>query len=393
MGMQEGRNFRFPNSQEVPARSVDNEVIWVNPRLASSIDLKVGDRDPAIAIIVPEGPDADTTLVVRFGNYRSALKTGQGAVMQRFPYDDQKGVGYSEPGWDKEYRFDASRIKGSRWEEKGKRERRKNYGGDAVPLGLFDITSAFHDIENTEKLIAAGVRVGCVLSSVTRLKELPVKKRLSRRQRTVAVRTGYPFQKSKASGGTFSKDLLPVVMTRHYSWPVRVSDLRGGACKPSQSENSKEALAERVFMIDATIRKVSEEFGRHFSYAEYLLWFAETLGTNIGRMHTAGYFHKYLHPQNVTADCGIMDNDSVREIPKQAFLAALAKAQDHQKIKDTTGGMAVIRRLHITLLSVPAIAAEIRSASSKKLENAYVRAYERETGEPVRTAMDVSLHG
>ena len=139
-------------------------------------------------------------------------------------------------------------------------------------------------------------------------------------------------------------------------------------------------------MIDATIQKVDEELDEHFSYAEYLKWFAKTLGTNVARMHKAGYSHRFLHSQNVTADCGIMDNDSVKELPQDWLSRELDKSEDHDKGGgNITGGIRVSKRLRSVLLSIPSIAEEVKKVTPRELKKIYKRAYKQELSKPKKT--------
>lgn len=65
---------------------------------------------------------------------------------------------------------------------------------------------------------------------------------------------------------------------------------------------------------------VSQELGREnnpFSDQEYLDWFAETLGKNVGLMHKNGWFHSNLSHHNITLDCRICDLDMVKDIKKE----------------------------------------------------------------------------
>jgi len=65
---------------------------------------------------------------------------------------------------------------------------------------------------------------------------------------------------------------------------------------------------------------VSQELGRGnnpLTDQEYLEWFAETLGKNVGLMHKNGWFHAGLSPHNITLDCSVCDFDTVKELKNE----------------------------------------------------------------------------
>lgn len=61
---------------------------------------------------------------------------------------------------------------------------------------------------------------------------------------------------------------------------------------------------------------VAQEQGKNeqkFSWRDYLKWFSETLGKNVGLMHKNDYIHRFLLNHNITLDCRIVDLDFVDE--------------------------------------------------------------------------------
>ena len=75
---------------------------------------------------------------------------------------------------------------------------------------------------------------------------------------------------------------------------------------------------------------------------DYLEWFAETLGRQMAIIHSAGSYHNYLTPHNITLDCRVVDFDSIHEISKGK--AGLKKIEgDIKEVSDTLSRL--VRRL------------------------------------------------
>ena len=100
------------------------------------------------------------------------------------------------------------------------------------------------------------------------------------------------------------ENFQPVVMVRSFRTKAKVENL----FSHSISERIKNLLLEDAKEI------VRQETGKkELSNKDYLMWFSQTLGENLGRLHKMGYCHFNLHHQNLTLACELVDFDTVEK--------------------------------------------------------------------------------
>lgn len=121
------------------------------------------------------------------------------------------------------------------------------------------------------------------------------------------------------------------------------------------------------------------------SIEDYLDWFVESHGRNLGLMHGAGLTHGYMHPGNITLDCRILDLDSMGTFEEAhagdnersqrdygiSVSAEYSKAQ-HVMRDSKTQNLAAFVLVVCTAYEIP-----MRSGISKKFMDAYSKAQEK----------------
>ena len=352
------------------SRYLDNKIIYLNPRFAGALPFTIGDRDPSVSMVVSadeKTPDGYTD--ARVGHYRSTMNPSNRTFeLKDFPYSDSKGGGnYSRAMW-KRLPWDPSDGSGI-----------KGFFTTNV-MGLLNMNDALYDAEMTEKLIESGVRPGCVISSIARLKEILIPKKNETPVIVPVTSTKIPtWVSNKMFGGVFDKKRMPSVMRRHYSWPIRVIDLA----------NPQLSTPQRKEMIDATIEHVSAKHRIPATYDAYLRWFAQDLAESVALMHVAGLHHWYLHTQNVLVDGGIMDNDSAGRISILPWRKHIHLKRD----KDHTTGYGLrtgakfnIDKLFEHLSMIPSIETELKKSTTlNEIQNIYDAAYNATVQDPEAT--------
>ena len=206
-------------------------------------------------------------------------------------------------------------------------------------FGFLDKNEAERDFELSEKFIQAGIRTYLV-AAIIELKEV--------------IHKGKKITVDEAKElGIIDQKFQPVVEVRCFGTKARISDivLTGRLTKK-----------DRKILINDAIHLVSKELGRPISLEEYLSWFAETLGRNIGLMHKNGWVHKNLRIlHNITLDCRIVDLATVEEVHNS----------EHLKNKDKSDGIYCLREL------IEAVRPKSDSNLKETLEKNFSEAYER----------------
>lgn len=164
-------------------------------------------------------------------------------------------------------------------------------GEGAGREGLLDRKVAEYDYRRSEQFTKAGIRTSRTVA-VIELEELVVNgQRISRVE---AIRQG-----------RIDRSFHPAVEVRAFGTRGRVEDLEAGG-----REYGRELLADAKRFVEQELG-----FDRPMSDAEYLEWFAKTLGRNVALMHKNGWAHGFLAKgHNITLDCRIVDLDSVEEL-------------------------------------------------------------------------------
>lgn len=162
-------------------------------------------------------------------------------------------------------------------------------------FGLLEIKEAFKEYEKSEEFLAAGIRTPRIVAIIN-LEEI--------------IYGGRKLSLEKArERGIIGQDFQPAILVRAFGTKARPRDISEG------TGLSKET--QKVILEDAK-ELVGEELGRGkinpLTNAEYLDWFAETFGHNVGMVHREGWVHGLLSPHNVTLDVRICDLDTVEKI-------------------------------------------------------------------------------
>lgn len=76
---------------------------------------------------------------------------------------------------------------------------------------------------------------------------------------------------------------------------------------------------------------VEEELGQSLAWEDYLSWFGETLGTNLGLIHRAGYWHGWVSVHNVTLASEIVDFGFGKGSKRLKDLTRTEKKQHRQR--------------------------------------------------------------
>lgn len=163
--------------------------------------------------------------------------------------------------------------------------------------GFLESKNAFDDYKASERFISAGIRTPRVLGIIHPEEIIYGDEKISLED---------------ARGRGIVKDYFqPAILIRAFGTKARVSDIFYGT---ELSEETKKLMLEDAKML------VSQELGRErapLDNHEYLGWFAETLGNDVGIMHKKGWYHYNLRPHNITLDCRIGDLDTVRELKNE----------------------------------------------------------------------------
>lgn len=244
--------------------AVDNVVLFVNPDMQNPFQLEEGQPSPLGVFASPRGnrrfeywPNHERTILV--GHIPTFDNKG------RIYWDvDLKGIGVADPiatG----FRLGQQYLDGGRH-------------------GLLERDIAFPDYEMAEQFLSAGIRTYRVLA-IIELRQL--------------IMDGETISLDEAiKRGMIDDEFNPVVSVKAFTTKARVQDLKNS---PDELKKVKKLVAK--------------ELGKdNLSNDEYLTWFAENLGRNLGLMHRNGWVHKYLSMHNITLDCSIVDLDSVAPI-------------------------------------------------------------------------------
>lgn len=292
---------------------VANTVILVNPDLNLPFSIEVG-KSAAIGLF------AESAL-----NEKPIDIPPGKRVLQRLPTHMRSALFLSEPFSDKdgEWYRDID-IKGVGYlglptqlsesriaivSTPGKRKAKPDEDGRYERYGLLDKPTVLYDYEWEKKFTKAGIRTVKTVA-ITALHELIVdEKKISLDE---AIRNGI-----------VDPDFNPVIQARAFGTLARVRDLQNfhvlkwleGDKKKNEEDieiinSMKNYQATSDMLLKDAKKLIAQELGKKtISDKEYLEWFARTLGENVAVIHKNGWQHNYLHDQNITLDCRIVDFD------------------------------------------------------------------------------------
>lgn len=264
------------SEKRLGAVRVANEVEWVNPDINLPFELSRGTSTEVAVMVIPQASslEKDTEVLGLYRHHRSVLIgrtsfTDKQGVTYRDA--DSKGSGYVDLVWGSKqlvgHGIDGDDFRGTR----GK--------------GLLELGSAHMDQAFGEIFSEAGVRVARAIA-VIKLEEL-------------VDADGHKISLEEArERGILDADFEPAIELRAFGTRARIADT---------ANHVKDAMA-----------LVAQELGidpEDFSARDYLLWYAETLGEQMRKIHELGFTHGGLHQNNLTLDCRLVDFDSTHYIP------------------------------------------------------------------------------
>jgi hypothetical protein len=339
------------------AIEVENQVDWVNENLRTPLKFKVGEKAKVGVFLVPEVPkdktirdnirefyeriikarsgskSFKTKVEIKKGHRRSGLLTR--AVFEdndghQYRDIDIKGLGYSEVV----YAYSSLEGEIIRVATLPLKIFGPEWAGQGFEVhGLLNYLAARHDMEMGEAFHKAGIRTERTIA-ILKLRE-------------VIDEDGKAVKLEEArKRGLISGRLMPALAVRAYGTKARVFKEAGPKEREDEIEDAKTLVAQEIGLDP-----------KSFPTPDYLKWFAETLGGNIGLMHKNGWFHSYLEngnvPKNITLDCRITDRDSV------GFLRNLSEKQKREYLsKDKNDGAFIVQEL--SLMAEPTLRKEQR---------------------------------
>ena len=301
---------------------VENEVLRVNPNVYLPLKLEEGRPSP-LGLFLKSAMVSNISRVLP--EYQK-LEVWPGqehrrtALLGRVIFKDKEGRPYRDID-----------LKGIGHIEKGKIQLPKISERVGAVYGLREKEYAIEEYELAELLLSKGIRTNRILA-IVELKDLIVGgEKISlkeARKRGIIPRAFTPVIEIRGFGTCARIDDLITVELSMWERGIRESLRKlGHLLTPTEKEypldekrgeNEKSIKRGKILLEDA-IKLVSQELNREsspLSPEEYLQWFAQTLGKNVGLMHREGFAHNNLITNNITLDCRIIDLDTVSGIPK-----------------------------------------------------------------------------
>jgi len=285
------------DQQTLSAIHLENRVRWVNPKiLVPPLLLPFGlqeEKSSQLALFL-DRQKSKVNLGVRLHHGRSA-DIGRSFFMdidRKNVYRDIdiKGAGYADLAPETAMMHNEDCLAVQQW------QLRKD-NKDNIYWGLLGRKEAETDSKISEEFAEKGIRTQRTIAIIDLL-ELP----LYENDATRLV----PIEELRRQH-LLKDDFNPVVQIRAFGTKTRVADI----LNYTNSTQSLEKLG------DARLMYQYETSDRSEGFLNYANWFADQLGTLVGKMHQSGYTHGYLTPHNLTLDCRLSDLAWVRK--KQDF--------------------------------------------------------------------------
>lgn len=261
--------------ETLPAVEIKNHVVWVNPAFEGKLPFEIEEGRPIKLgmFLAPKAIEGARRL-------EASTHHGRSAILGRVVFEDKDGNRWRDidvKGIGNISQIELSVEKVEISKQKGE------------SMGLLRLASAYKDAETAEMFLKLGIRT-CRPIAIILLEEI-----VDENGNKVSIEEG-------ENRGVIAKNMKPVVEVRAWTTKSRVDDLRSGRGFEVES---------KPYLADA-IELVSAELGvENMTKSDYLKWFAETLGKQVGLMHKNGWFHGYITAHNITLDCRIVDLDSV----------------------------------------------------------------------------------
>lgn len=170
--------------------------------------------------------------------------------------------------------------------------------------GLVNLEDALHDAKSTDLLSSYGIRI------VPTVAILVINKVLN--EEGIYISLDEAIKKE-----LIGKKAIPAVQFRCFITPFRASEFIYST--DYRLSNNKRQRLKTMFLEGMSDMSKDKSipidfFGGEQAIPEYLNWFAETFGQNLGKLHKRQLVHQWLHEMhNTTLDVRIIDSDDLLE--------------------------------------------------------------------------------
>lgn len=274
---------------------VKNTVLWVNPDVYIPFRLEVGKPSPLglfVENVLKEKPDnsQEGKIIAEVWPYhnksvilgRAIIGDNEGRVYRDI---DMKGIGHVD-------RYGSRCVIGQLGYS----------GGGNNRYGLLDREVAEYDREMTDKFLKLGIRTNRTLAIIGLEEVISGGKIISARELKKIYDIPDKFE--------------PVLTLRAFRTRSRIKDLLKSDLEEALITDAKKLVSEEIGL------------GRVMSDEEYWMWFAKTIGRNVGLLHAEKLSHGYLTEHNITLDGSVVDLDSVGECSEKNLYDDLSTLRD-----------------------------------------------------------------
>ncbi|MDO8496074.1 MAG: hypothetical protein Q7S43_01330 [bacterium] len=289
--------------ETLPAIEVANEVAWVNNKMNSPFDLKVG-RQSRLGMFLTPNPQEGENIF----NLEVSESHTRSGILGRVIFNDKegrlyrdidlKGMGYITSGPDvdgKGYKREVGQVLGSYGKISGEQSQFSYFLGTT---GIANQELIRRDIDFSEKFLKAGIRTHRVIAVID-LTEI-----IDEDGKKISIAAA----KEK---DILSKEDEPVIEVRAFGVRSRLFDLMNHS-KNIASDGTLPPKARKI--LDDAKSFVTQEQNinlANFTDDAYFKWLADTIAINIARMCHHGWVSGYLTVHNITLDARLVDLDSV----------------------------------------------------------------------------------
>jgi len=314
---------------KLPAVEVKNSVVFANPAFKENapFDVVLGKPTKLGLFFTPEPGAHEGERVIEPKLLPEEGKTRSGLVASVVFRDrdgnlwrdvDAKGIG-------------VTRYYGSKNVEVENVYDTSEEADELKAKGLVDYNYAIGDSQMAERLLKAGIRTYRVIG-ITLLEEIVI-------EENDGTIKKIPIKEAEERG-MIPKGMQPVAEIRAFGTKERIYSVSSGG-----RERAEAALKDAKLLVAQELGIKPDEF----STADYLEWFAKTLGKEVAKLHKLKLVHIYLTYHNIALDCRIVDLDSV---DKEGSDDNHIYSRDIYSVKDSLWGLVhVIRRINIAEVS------------------------------------------
>jgi hypothetical protein len=286
--------FQERQKETLPTVEVKNIALWVNPAFQGELPFTLEKGQPSdLGVFLTPYPELCDKTEIKESVVMPEKVSGRAVLLGEFTVTDMDGISYRDIDLQGTGVFlkmpDGHYSVG---------EVRKRLSGWGKAKGLIDYTEASKRVDNTELFIKLGIRTYRIIS-VLELGEI-----IDTNGQKISVREA-------KQRNIIDKDMQPVIAVRAFGTKERIDYLDN-----TSSEDEKKRASAALEDAKNLVAKEFHKNPSHFSTGQYLEWFASTLGLQIAKMRNEGLFYGYLHSQNITLDCRIVDLEAVRKTSK-----------------------------------------------------------------------------